>query len=86
MSPKDDNSSSSEPSGGVRSTAEHSIPRWQHMLTVVARLELASQGAVALSLPTRKALLDELFQYLEEMNDEIPKADKLPPRTPRRAG
>lgn len=83
-SPKDSiNSDSSFPSGGVRSTAEHSLPRWQHMLTVLAKLELASMRQCVLSSGERRQLLNELFQYLEEMNDELPKADKGPPRSTR---
>jgi len=79
-SPKDVSSRSSEKSGGVISTDEYSKTRWLHMLTVVAKLELASQRRLVVTLDERKQLLDELFQYLEEMNDELPKDAKNPPR------
>lgn len=46
--------------------------RWNHMTSIIARFELARAGILHVNRKERRQLLDALWAYLEEMNDELP--------------
>lgn len=60
-----------KPAPRVRPSGDPSL---RNIVSVTARLVLAVEGELSLTLEERRRLLDELFAFLEVANDALPKA------------